>query len=42
MSSIDLLAGKNPASFFITPSTNASGQEAPLVTRMDTGCLFGK
>jgi hypothetical protein len=33
---------KNAASFFITPSTNASGQEAPLVIKIFTGVLFGK
>ena len=41
-SSIDFALGKIPASFLITPSTNASGQEAPLVSKTLTGCLFGR
>ena len=41
-SSVVLLTGKKLVSFFITPSTNASGHDAPLVIRIFTGFLFGK
>ena len=33
---------KNAATLLITPSTNASGQDAPLVIKTFTGFLLGK
>jgi hypothetical protein len=36
-----LLAGKKPASFFITPSTKASGHDAPLVIKIFSGSFAG-
>jgi hypothetical protein len=37
-----LVGVKKEVSFLITPSTKASGQDAPLVIRIVTGSFLGK